>query len=178
MYKKVRVDLIAPELIAMPEHYIDIMKDYGYEVRLFHSLADYLAQSDLATIRYFTRLQIERLGEDLLQLETKLRAAITIQQHQLDSINTDEIKFFHPLPRHKHYPEIPHFLDSTSLNGRETQSMNGMFIRIVLLAAVAGVPYVCDGYISNDILYKNNNQNHRITELPLKVKNEHKHYTQ
>lgn len=178
IYKNVKVDLIAPELISIPEYYVKKMQEYGYEVRLFHSLADYLTQLDLATIRYFTRLQIERLGEDLLQLETKLRLAITIQQDQLDIIKTDNIKFFHPLPRHKQYPEIPHFLDSTSLNGRETQSMNGMFIRIVLLAAVAGVPYIRDWFTSPSVVQERNNLIDRIVEQPLVMKKEHKHYTQ
>ena len=47
-------------------------------------------------------------------------------------------KFYHPLPRHRVHPTIPTFLDDTPLNGWERQSINGMYVRIVLLALVAG----------------------------------------
>jgi len=113
------------------------MKEYGYQVRIFYSLDEYISHKNHASVWYFTRLQIERLGDDLLQIESKLRSAITIQQEQLDLLDRDTLAFFHPLPRHKVYPEIPSFLDNTSLNGREKQSINGFFIRIILLAAAA-----------------------------------------
>lgn len=122
------------------------MYEYGYQVRIFSSVDDYLKQSQHAPIRYWTRVQIERMGEDIIKQEYKIRQAITCRPDHIDKLDLSKIKFYHPLPRHKVTPVIPTRLDDTSLNGWETQSRNGMFMRIILLAATAGVPYVIDGF--------------------------------
>ena len=128
----------------MPDYYIQEMKNYGYDVRIFSTIDDYISQNNHASIRYFTRLQIERLGEDLLKLESSLRFAISIREEHLQMIDIHSIHFYHPLPRHKITPELPVFLDNYPCNGREKQSANGMFMRIILLGAAIGIPHVVD----------------------------------
>jgi aspartate carbamoyltransferase len=113
------------------------MKAYGYEVRIFPSIDEYLEQSEQAPIWYFTRVQIERMGDDVLKYETQLRHALTRRTDHMDKIDQDVVRFYHPLPRHKVTPELPTWVDDTPLNARERQSRNGMFVRIVLLAATA-----------------------------------------
>jgi aspartate carbamoyltransferase len=71
------VDLIAPEVLALPDSYLNKMYEYGYQVRIFSSVDDYLKQSQHAPIRYWTRVQIERMGEDIIKQEYKIRQAIT-----------------------------------------------------------------------------------------------------
>ena len=137
LWSKVKVDLIAPEELAMPESYETKMKDNGFEVRTFRSIEEYLNQSDIATKWYFTRPQLERMGEKILAKADSLRASITFQKQFMDRLPAGT-KFYHPLPRHKVHPTIPTFLDDTPLNGWEKQSINGMYCRIVLLALVAG----------------------------------------
>ena len=137
LWDKVRVDLIAPEELAMPESYVTKMKDNGFKVRAFSSIEEYLNQKDVATKWYFTRPQLERMGEKILAKADELRTSITFRMEFMDRL-PEGTKFYHPLPRHKVHPTIPTFLDDTPLNGWEKQSINGMYCRIVLLGLVAG----------------------------------------
>jgi aspartate carbamoyltransferase len=137
LWDKVKVDLIAPAELAMPESYVTKMKDNGFEIRTFESIEQYLEQKDIATKWYFTRPQLERMGEKILAKADMLRASITFRESFMDKL-PEGTKFYHPLPRHKVHPTIPTFLDDTPLNGWEKQSINGMYCRIVLLALVAG----------------------------------------
>ncbi len=131
------VDLIAPEEISMPSHYIEKMRKNGFEVRIFDTIDNYLKQKDIAKIWYFTRLQLERMGEDILEKEFILRKAVTFKKEFL-SLLPQNVKFYHPLPRHKVYPTIPTFLDELPLNGWEKQAINGYWTRIILLSMFGG----------------------------------------
>ncbi len=137
IFKQVKVDLIAPPELAMPDVYVKRMLENGYEVQTFPSIEAYLAQSEVATKWYFTRPQLERMGDRILQRQEELRRSITFREEFMDKIPSGST-FYHPLPRHKLTPTIPAFLDATSLNGWERQSINGMYVRIVLLALLAG----------------------------------------
>lgn len=148
LWDKVRVDLIAPDELAMPESYVTRMLENGFKVRTFKSIEEYLKQKDIATKWYFTRPQLERMGEKILAKADMLRASITFRREFLDMI-PEGTKFYHPLPRHKVHPTIPTFLDDTPLNGWEKQSINGMYCRIVLLALVAGK--IGDDFVQKDI---------------------------
>ncbi|MDT3389361.1 MAG: aspartate carbamoyltransferase, partial [bacterium] len=148
LWDKVRVDLIAPDELAMPESYVTRMLENGFKVRSFKSIEEYLKQKDIAAKWYFTRPQLERMGEKILAKADILRASITFRREFLDMI-PEGTKFYHPLPRHKVHPTIPTFLDDTPLNGWEKQSINGMYCRIVLLALVAGK--IGDDFVQKDI---------------------------
>ncbi len=137
IFKQVKVDLIAPIELAMPETYVQRMRENGYAVRVFESIEQYLQQEDIANKWYFTRPQLERMGDRILQRQAELRRSITFRKEFMDSIKPGT-KFYHPLPRHKVTPTIPTFLDETDLNGWERQSINGMYVRIVLLSLIAG----------------------------------------
>jgi len=138
LFDKVKVDLIAPPELAMPENYLEKMKENGFDVRVFNSIEEYLENGvDIARMWYFTRPQLERMGERILQMQDRLRSSITFRKEFLSKLPKDT-KFYHPLPRHKEHPTIPTWLDDTSLNAWERQAINGMYCRIVLLSLVAG----------------------------------------
>lgn len=137
VFHHVKVDLIAPSELAMPKQYINKMIENGFAVREFSSLHEYLSQTDIARRFYFTRPQLERMGEQILKRQDELRQKITFSKEFIPRL-PDNTYFYHPLPRHKAHPTIPTFLDNTPFNHWERQSINGMFMRIVLLAAVAG----------------------------------------
>mmetsp|Transcript_90265 Transcript_90265/g.229533 ORF Transcript_90265/g.229533 Transcript_90265/m.229533 type:complete len:607 (+) Transcript_90265:119-1939(+) len=138
LYKKVEVDLIAPKELALPEHYEDKMVDAGFIVRRFSSIAEYLEQSKVASIWYFTRLQLERMGDQVLDKAPLLRQAVTMQREFIDKL-PQGTKFFHPLPRDARYPTLPFWLDNTEFNGWDRQSQNGYFTRIVMLGMLGGL---------------------------------------
>ncbi|ODN29789.1 bifunctional aspartate carbamoyltransferase catalytic subunit/aspartate carbamoyltransferase regulatory subunit [Fervidobacterium thailandense] len=137
VFKNVEVDLIAPEELQMPTSYIEKMKRNGFEVRLYSSIDEYLSSGKIAPIWYFTRLQLERMGEDILEKAHILKRAVTFRKDMLDKV-PEGTKFYHPLPRPKIDPEIPTFLDNLPLNGWETQAINGYWVRVVLLSMLGG----------------------------------------
>jgi len=137
IYRKVFVDLIAPTELALPQMYEDRMVEKGYTVRKFSSIDEYLAQSKVASIWYFTRLQLERMGDKVLNKSMDLRKAVSMRKDFLDKLPPNT-KFFHPLPRDARYPTLPFWLDSSPLNGWDQQSQNGYFTRIVLLGMLGG----------------------------------------
>ncbi|MFW5991333.1 MAG: aspartate carbamoyltransferase [Candidatus Nanoarchaeia archaeon] len=136
-FDDVKVDLIAPDVLQMPEHYINVMKEKGFKVRKFNSLDEYYNNKDVATIQYFTRLQLERMGEEVLRNEKKLREAVTFREDFIELV-PEGTKLYHPQPFDKTKPTIPLSISDTELNGYDNQSMNGFFWRVTLLNALAG----------------------------------------
>lgn len=137
IFREVEVDLIAPEEIGMPPHYLKSMEKAGFRIRRFDSISEYLAQKKVASLWYFTRLQLERMGERLLKQSGDLRQAVTFQRQYLDRLDPGT-RFFHPLPRHSETPTIPTFLDDTPFNAWDEQSRNGYFTRIVEIGMLGG----------------------------------------
>jgi aspartate carbamoyltransferase len=137
LYKSVDVDLIAPTELGMPKRYEDRMIAQGYNVRKFASIDEYLEQEKVAKIWYFTRLQLERMGEKMQQRSADLRKAVTMRRDFVPKLPAGT-KFFHPLPRDARFPTLPFWLDGTELNGWDQQSQNGYFTRIVLLGMLGG----------------------------------------
>lgn len=137
VFDKVKVDLIAPAELSMPAHYKNRMIENGFEVREFSSIEEYLKQRDVAKMWYFTRPQLERMGDRILKKQAELRGSITFAKEFMPLLPPGT-KFYHPLPRHREHPTIPTFLDETDLNGWERQAINGMYVRMVLLSLIAG----------------------------------------
>jgi len=137
LYQKVDVDLIAPPDLALPKMYEDRMVAAGYNVRKFMSIEEYLSQDKVATIWYFTRLQLERMGDKVLDKSQELRTAVSFRREFYNKLPSNT-RFFHPLPRDARHPTLPFWLDNTELNGWDQQSQNGYFTRIVLLGMLGG----------------------------------------
>ncbi len=147
LFENVTVDLVAPPELSMPRPYVEEMLLQGFTVREFESIEDYLSHQDptdgqpgaaqIARLWYFTRPQLERMGERVLRRAAELRAAITFDPDDQKRLRENTI-FYHPLPRHREHPTIPVSLDDTRLNGWERQSANGWYVRMVLLAMLAG----------------------------------------
>lgn len=138
IFKNVEVDLIAPELLAMPPYYIDKMKSNGYAIRVFETLDEYLASGKIAPIWYFTRLQLERMGESVLERTPFLLKSVTFRKDMLNLLPAGT-RFYHPLPRDRARPTMPTFLDELPLNGWDAQSANGYWTRIIEIGMVSGL---------------------------------------
>ncbi len=137
IYKEVEVDLIAPRELGMPMYYKNKMIANGYKVREFESIEEYMKDEKRAKIWYFTRLQLERMGEDVKQHSERLTKAVTFRREWIEKMDEGS-KFYHPLPRNREYPTIPFFLDKTPLNGWDLQAMNGYYTRAVLVGMFGG----------------------------------------
>ncbi len=148
IFKNVKVDLVAPEQIQMPPYYVDKMRDNGYEVRFFESLEEYYASGDVATKQYFTRPQLERMGDEIIKIQDQLRNKVIFRKDFLNLL-PENTYFYHPFPRHRVHPTIPEFVDTLPLNHYMEQSNNGKIMRIILMSALAG-------RIGNDFTGKTN----------------------
>lgn len=140
IFHRVEVDLVAPPLLGLPSHLVHRMEANGYTVHLYPSIDDYLNQEpdNIAELWYFTRLQLERMGEEVKEHAPLLRRAVTFREDLLRRLKPDTC-FYHPLPRHRETPVVPTFLDKTALNGWDRQSVNGYYTRIVLIALLNGL---------------------------------------
>jgi aspartate carbamoyltransferase len=137
IFSQVSLDLVAPAELAMPDYYLRSMTESGFKVRTFPSIGEYVKQREVAPIWYFTRLQLERMGEEVLEKSDYLREAVTFSKEYLDRL-PDGTKFYHPLPRHREHPTVPPFLDATDLNGWDEQSINGYYTRVTELGMLSG----------------------------------------
>jgi len=137
IFKNVEVDLIAPEQIKLPEHYTKKMINNGFNIRTFESLEEYYSQNKIAKKQYFTRPQLERMGDEIIKIQDVLRDKIIFKKEFLNKLS-DNTYFYHPFPRHRVHPTIPEFLDVLPLNHYSKQSANGKIMRIILLSAIAG----------------------------------------
>lgn len=138
IFRRVKVDLVAPGDLQLPPYYRQKMERAGFIVREFDSIDDYLHTDNPAPLWYFTRLQLERMGDKVRDRADQLRYAVTVRPEHTPRFPSGA-KLFHPLPRHGSQPTIPHFLDATPLNGWDVQSMNGYFTRIALIGLLTGV---------------------------------------
>jgi aspartate carbamoyltransferase len=137
IFDEVIVDLVAPPELQLPETYIEKMKNNGFKLNFFKSLDEYLSSGSVASILYFTRLQMERMEDDLIKNIFSLRRATSLTVNMLELL-PEGAKIYHPLPRHGEFPEIPFVVDRTEFNGYDEQSRNGYFVRTALLGLLTG----------------------------------------
>ena len=176
VFKHVEVDLIAPELLSMPPYYVDKMKANGYEVRIFESLDEYLASGKVAPIWYFTRLQMERMGEAVLERAPYLRRSVTFRKDMLGLL-PEGARFYHPLPRDRENPTNPTFLDELPLNGWDAQSANGYWTRIIEIGMVSCLlghdfegSFAMEPEIKEDFIAEAPSHEHRKPEYKIGIK--------
>ncbi|MCE1206659.1 MAG: aspartate carbamoyltransferase [Spirochaetia bacterium] len=176
VFRNVEVDLIAPELLSMPSYYVEKMRANGFQVRIFESIDEYLANGKVASIWYFTRLQLERMGEAILERTPFLRNSVTFRKDMLGLL-PENTKFYHPLPRNRAAPTIPTFLDDLPLNGWDGQSANGYWTRIVELGMVSGLlgedfngAFAMEPAISEDFVTEIKPEEHRKPEYKVGIK--------
>lgn len=174
VFDHVKVDLIAPDELQMPENYVEKMRENGFTVRSFDSIEHYLDSDDISDKWYFTRPQPERMGDKILQKQHVLRQSITFRKDFLDKVK-EGTKFYHPLPRHKEHPTIPTWLDATSFNAWERQSINGYYCRIVLIGLIAGV--IGEDYVSTAEEIKREDEDY-IQEVPSSGKKKETEYSE
>ncbi len=141
-FDEVVLDLVAPPELALPAHYMERAQELTYTVRVYNSIDEYCKKATQSTQGiahhwYFTRPQLERMGERILQRQSELRKTITITVDHMPYLKPNTV-FYHPLPRHREFPTISYDFDNTPFNGWERQSQNGYYLRIVLLALIAG----------------------------------------
>ena len=59
------------------------MRDNGFLVKQYDPSTKYLASGKVAPIWYFTRLQLERMGDEVLEKAPALRASVTFRKDMI-----------------------------------------------------------------------------------------------
>lgn len=122
---------IAPDELAMPEHYKQYCKDNGiryYEHKDFN--VDTIKDAD---ILYMTRVQKERFS-DLMEYE-KVKDAYLLKKDMLAKVRSN-MKILHPLPR---VNEIEYSIDDTPHAYYFQQAKNGLYARQALICDALGI---------------------------------------
>ena len=123
MLLDIRLFLVAPESLSLPEYIADALKQKGVRFSFHRSLEEIVPKVDII---YMTRIQKERFNGNDYQT---MRNQFVIVPETLVNAKPD-LKILHPLPR---VNEIHPSIDKTPYAHYFQQSANGVFIREALL---------------------------------------------
>ena len=119
----VRLFLVSPDTLALPDTLCDALKKEGVRFSFHQSLEEVIPKVD---ILYMTRIQQERFSEAEYQL---IKKQYVLTPQMLTNAK-DNLKVLHPLPR---VNEIDVGVDSTPYAHYFEQAANGIFVRQALL---------------------------------------------
>lgn len=120
----VRLFLVAPETLTLPEHVCDYLKNKGIRFSFHNNVEEIIPKID---ILYMQRIQQERFDKAEYEL-IKNKFILTAQLLQKAKPN---LKVLHPLPR---VTEIDISVDKTPFAYYFEQAANGVYVREALLA--------------------------------------------
>jgi aspartate carbamoyltransferase catalytic subunit len=154
LYNDIRVVLISPKELTLPDSIIESMRAAGVDVTVSHELTQSIADVDIA---YSTRIQEERFSSkqeaDLYRGKFRLNQAIYTQYCQPNTV------IMHPLPRdsRKDANELDSDLDDNPNLAIFRQTDNGVLVRMALFALVLDVAHKVDDF-SHDVHWYNSRQ--------------------
>lgn len=135
LYTNVKVTMVSPEALAMPDSVVSALSDAGHEIVITDKMAGNLA----CDVIYQTRIQQERFASrdeaDLYRGHFSLNSDVYRQYCK------DHTVIMHPLPRDSR-PEANEL--DVDLNGLDNlaifrQAQNGVLVRMALFALTLGV---------------------------------------
>ncbi|NJE09027.1 aspartate carbamoyltransferase [Thermococcus sp. M39] len=126
----VELYLISPELLRMPRHIVEELKEKGVKVYETSDLESVIGELD---VLYVTRIQKERFPDE--QEYLKVKGSYVIDLEILKKAK-ETLKIMHPLPR---VDEIHPSVDSTKHAIYFRQVFSGIPVRMALLGLTLGV---------------------------------------
>lgn len=120
---EVRLFLVSPEALTLPEQIFDLLKKRGVKCSFHHSIEEVINKVD---ILYITRIQQERFTEEDYQL---VKNQCILKPEMLAKVKPN-LKILHPLPR---VDELAIAIDKTPYAYYFQQAANGVFVRQALL---------------------------------------------
>ena len=136
LYEKLQLVLISPKELAMPERYVELLRERGHEVTISSDLASNIGQVDIV---YSTRIQEERFESkeeaDLYRGRFRLNQAIYTQYCEPNTV------IMHPLPRDSRSDanELDNDLNQNPNLAIFRQADNGVLVRMALFAMILDV---------------------------------------
>jgi aspartate carbamoyltransferase catalytic subunit len=129
LYAGIRLILIAPPSLRMPEELVALLKSRGIEIQEAESIEAVAREAD---VWYITRVQKERFDNEAAYSAVQGSYSVTLET--VNQMKPDTI-IMHPLPR---VGEIAEEVDSLPQAVYFEQAANGMFVRMAILAGVLG----------------------------------------
>ncbi len=126
-YKNIKVVLISPEELRLPDYMLEDMASHGLEIIETESLEEYMGELD---VLYMTRVQKERFFNE--QDYIRLKDSYILSPEKLETAKSDMI-ILHPLPR---VNEITVAVDDDPRACYFKQVLNGKFMRMALILKV------------------------------------------
>ena len=143
LYQNIQVTLIAPDELAMPEKYIESLRQAGHRVSVSSELSSSIGEADIV---YSTRIQEERFTSkeeaDLYRGRFRLNQAIYTQYCEPNTV------IMHPLPRDSRADanELDNDLNQNPNLAIFRQADNGVLVRMALFAMILGVENKVDAF--------------------------------
>ncbi|WP_053981583.1 aspartate carbamoyltransferase [Marinagarivorans algicola] len=143
LYRNVQVTLIAPDELAMPEKYVEALRQAGHRVTISSELSSSIGEVDIV---YSTRIQEERFTSkeeaDMYRGRFRLNQAIYTQYCEPNTV------IMHPLPRDSRADanELDNDLNQNPNLAIFRQADNGVLVRMALFALILGVEKTVDDY--------------------------------
>lgn len=143
LYKNVQVTLISPDELAMPEKYIESLRQAGHRVVVSSELSRSIGEADIV---YSTRIQEERFTTkeeaDLYRGRFRLNQAIYTKYCEPNTV------IMHPLPRDSRADanELDNDLNQNPNLAIFRQADNGVLVRMALFALILGVEKTVGDY--------------------------------
>lgn len=143
LYRNIRVVLVSPSELAMPEAYVEAMRTVGHQVEITECLEKSISRVDIV---YSTRIQEERFQDrtqaDLYRGRFRLNQAIYTRHCEPNTV------IMHPLPRDSRAEanELDVDLDNNPNLAIFRQTDNGLIVRMALFALILDVDRLVDKY--------------------------------
>jgi aspartate carbamoyltransferase catalytic subunit len=122
----IRLFLVAPEALTLPETICDVLKREGVRFSFHQTLQEVIHKVDVV---YMTRIQKERMTQNEYVAS---REKLTLTSQMLDQVKPN-LRILHPLPR---VDEIDTAIDATPYAYYFEQAANGVYIRQALLTLI------------------------------------------
>jgi len=147
-----RFYLVGPRELSMPENFLNILKQRNTPFTEMDNLQQAVDNSDIV---YMTRIQKERLPDDIKILYDKLKKMFRLKASMLDNVKKN-LKILHPLPIPKQVQEITSDVEATKYCYYFEQAKNGLYVRMTLLCLVLGTIPSAEFSKNQDVVEKTN----------------------
>ena len=151
LYNNIQVTLVSPAELAMPEQYVESLRQAGHQVSVTDQLEASISSVDIV---YSTRIQEERFSDraqaDLYRGRFRLNQAIYTEHCEPNTV------IMHPLPRDSRAEanELDVDLDNNPNLAIFRQADNGLLVRMALFALVLDVAHLVDRH-AKDVHWHN-----------------------
>lgn len=143
LYNNLHVVLVSPEELAMPDKYVELLRDAGHTVEISSDLPGSIKHVDIV---YSTRIQEERFNSkeeaDLYRGKFRLNQAIYTKYCEPNTV------IMHPLPRDSRSEanELDNDLNQNPKLAIFRQADNGVLVRMALFAMILDVVDLVDRF--------------------------------